>query len=156
MIIVWTDGACSREGCGGWAWATEDGWQANGGVPNTTNQRMEQYAVVKALSELPEKNLRIVSDSAYVVNCFLQEWWRGWEMPANGDWRKAKSRKPVSNSDLWSKLFLLVRARTDVGLRVEWQHVRGHSGLEMNDLVDKLAVEAKTELMSMTREARTP
>jgi len=133
-LSVWTDGACSgNPGPGGWAWATEDGRQASGGAPLTTNQRMEIQAALEAVRAL-EGPLVVVSDSTYVVNCFRDRWWQGWL--ARGWLTSAK--KPVANRDLWEPLVTAVRDRGDVSFR--W--VKGHSGDPMNDLVDQLAVAA--------------
>jgi ribonuclease HI len=133
-LHVWTDGACSgNPGPGGWAWATVDGRQASGGAPRTTNQRMEIQAALEAVAALPGP-LVVVSDSSYVVNCFRDGWWRGW---LARDWRTS-AKKPVANRDLWEPLVTAVRQRGDVTFR--W--VKGHSGDPMNDLVDRLAVEA--------------
>ena len=133
-LEVWTDGACSgNPGPGGWAWATRDGRQGSGGAPATTNQRMEVQAALEAVTAL-EGPLVVVSDSTYVVNCFRDAWWKGWL--ARGWVNSAK--KPVANRDLWEPLIVAVRDRGDVSFR--W--VKGHSGDEMNDLVDRLAVEA--------------
>ena len=79
--------------------------------------------------------LEIVSDSTYVVNCFRDRWWEGWL--ARG-WMN-KARKPVANRDLWEPLIDLYRADPK-RLRFTW--VKGHSGDVMNDVVDRLAVEA--------------
>ena len=131
-LEVWTDGACSgNPGPGGWAWATRDGRQDSGGVVPTTNQRMEIRAALEAVRAL-EGPLVVVSDSTYVVNCFRDAWWKGWI--ARG-W-VTSARKPVVSRDLWEPLITLVNDRGDVSFR--W--VKGHSGDEMNDLVDALAV----------------
>ncbi|MFC7658786.1 ribonuclease H [Pseudonocardia benzenivorans] len=132
-LEVWTDGACSgNPGPGGWAWATRDGRQDSGGEFPTTNQRMEIRAALEAVRAL-QGPLVVVSDSTYVVNCFRDEWWKGWI--ARG-W-VTSARKPVVSRDLWEPLVTLVQERGDVSFR--W--VKGHSGDEMNDLVDALAVE---------------
>jgi ribonuclease HI len=132
-LEVWTDGACSgNPGPGGWAWATRDGRQGSGGAAVTTNQRMEIQAALAAVSDL-QGPLTVVSDSTYVVNCFRDAWWRGW---LERGWTTS-ARKPVVNRDLWEPLVTLVNERGDVSFR--W--VKGHSGDEMNDLVDRLAVE---------------
>lgn len=89
-------------------------------------------AVLEALRAL-DGDLTIVSDSTYVVHCFRDEWWRRWK--ANG-WRNAK-REPVANVDLWQPLVELYERR-----RPEFRWVKGHSGDPMNDLVDRLAVQA--------------
>ncbi len=131
---VYTDGACSgNPGPGGWAWATESGPWASGYDAQTTNQRMELTAVLEAVRAL-DGRLEIYSDSTYVVNCFRQDWWKGWL--ARG-WKNS-SRKPVANKDLWEPLIELYRGRDD--LVFHW--VKGHSGDPMNDRVDALAVEA--------------
>jgi uncharacterized phage-like protein YoqJ len=96
---------------------------------------MEIAAALEAVRAL-EGPLEVVSDSTYVVNCFRDRWWEGWI--ARGWLNKAK--KPVANRDLWEPLIDLVRKRGDVVFR--W--VKGHSDDPMNDLVDRLAVEAAT------------
>ena len=93
---------------------------------------MEICAVLEAL-RANEGELTIVSDSTYVVNCFRDRWWAKWER--NG-WKNSK-REPVANRDLWMPLIELVKS-----LDVTFRWVKGHSGDEMNDLVDQLAVAA--------------
>jgi ribonuclease HI len=107
-----------------------------GGEAHTTNQRMEIMAVLEALRSNPGQ-VTIVSDSTYVVNCFNKKWWRGWR---NNGWLNA-ARKPVANKDLWEHLIELYLERGgEATIKFEW--VKGHSGDFMNDLVDRLAVEA--------------
>jgi ribonuclease HI len=109
---------------------------ASGGELRTTNQRMEIRAALEAVRSLGGRpgKLEIVSDSTYVVNCFRDRWWVAWR--ARG-WLNSK-RQSVANRDLWEPLIDAVEARGEVAFR--W--VRGHSGDLMNDLVDRLAVEA--------------
>lgn len=131
--IVYTDGACSgNPGPGGWAWAVQGGAFASGAETHTTNQRMEIKAAFEALRALPGA-LEIVSDSAYVVNCFKQRWYAGWH--ANG-WRNSQ-KKPVANRDLWEPFIALAIER---GVTFRW--VKGHGTDPMNNLVDELAVAA--------------
>ena len=133
-LEVWTDGACSgNPGPGGWAWATRDGRQGSGGARHTTNQRMEIQAAAEAVTTLTERPIVVVSDSTYVVNCFRDGWWKGWL--ARG-WTNSQ-KKPVANRDLWE---LLIAAVQEGGISFRW--VKGHSGDEMNDRVDRLAVAA--------------
>jgi ribonuclease HI len=133
--VVYTDGACrGNPGPGGWAWAVPGGPYAVGAEPHTTNQRMEITAVLEAVRALGGA-LEIRSDSTYVVNCFRDRWWEGWL--AKG-WINSQ-RKPVANRDLWEPLIALYQERRRE-LRFSW--VRGHSGDPVNDLVDRLAVEA--------------
>jgi ribonuclease HI len=133
--VVYTDGSCrGNPGPGGWGWATVDGRSASGGEAHTTNQRMEIYAVVEALRSL-DGPVHVVSDSTYVVNCFKQRWWAGWQRKG---WRNSQG-KPVANRDLWEALFALA---LEGGRPVTFEWVKGHSGHPMNDLVDLLATEA--------------
>jgi ribonuclease HI len=135
--VVFTDGAClGNPGPGGWAWAVPGGPFASGPEAATTNQRMEIQAALEAARSLWDRGpLEIVSDSTYVVNCFRDRWWEGWI--ARG-WTN-KARKPVANRDLWEPLIDLYRSSPG-HLRFRW--VKGHSADAMNDLVDRLAVEA--------------
>jgi uncharacterized phage-like protein YoqJ len=95
---------------------------------------MEIAAVLEAVRTL-EGPLDIVSDSTYVVNCFRDRWWEGWL--ARG-W-KTSAKKPVANRDLWEPLIEAYRADPR---RLEFRWVKGHSDDVMNDLVDRLAVDA--------------
>jgi len=133
--VAYTDGAClGNPGPGGWAWAVPGGRFASGAAELTTNQRMEVNAALEAVATI-DGPLEVVSDSTYVVNCFRDRWWEGWI--ARGWLNKAK--KPVANRDLWEPLIDAVRADPE---RVRWKWVKGHSSDVMNDLVDRLAVEA--------------
>ncbi|MCC5951573.1 MAG: ribonuclease HI [Acidimicrobiia bacterium] len=135
-VVVYTDGAClGNPGPGGWAWAVLDGPSGSGGEAHTTNQRMELTAALEALRAFdPEEPLEVVSDSTYVVNCFRDRWWEGWQRRG---WVNSQ-RKPVANRDLWEPLVDEVRRRGNVTFR--W--VKGHSGDPGNDVVDALAVAA--------------
>ena len=138
---VFTDGSClGNPGPGGWAWAVPDGRFASGASPRSTNQRMEITATLEAVRSLvgdgaTGEPLEVVSDSTYVVNCFRQQWWVGWERRG---WRNSAG-KPVANRDLWEPLIDVVRAAPRP-VRFRW--VKGHSGDRWNDFVDQLAVAA--------------
>jgi ribonuclease HI len=132
--FVYTDGACSgNPGPGGWAWAIDRNRFASGSERPSTNQRMEIRAALEAVTAL-DGPLVVVSDSTYVVNCFRDRWWDGW---LKRGWTTS-AKKPVANRDLWEPLVLAVKERGDIAFH--W--VKGHSGHEMNDLVDELAVAA--------------
>ena len=109
---------------------------ASGHEADSTNQRMEIRAALEAVRALAGP-LLVVSDSTYVVNCFRDRWYDGWR--ARG-WTNT-ARKPVANRDLWEPFVTLVLERGDVA----FQWVKGHSGHEMNDFVDRLAVEASRQ-----------
>lgn len=139
--FIYTDGACDREGYGAWAWVSEHGSQCGNEYP-TTNNRMELQAAIMALSSgfLPD-DVTIVTDSAYVSNCFLERWYDGWRQ--NG-WINSK-KKPVDNRDLWEELLALVESWQG---ELNWLHVRGHgrgkdddpTHVEGNRQADELAV----------------
>jgi ribonuclease HI len=132
---VYTDGACTpNPGPGGWAWAIPGGAHASGFDPATTNQRMELAAALHAVQSNPGP-VRVISDSTYVVNCFRDRWYEGWERRG---WKNSKGQ-PVENQDLWRPLVVAYLQRAGQ-IRFEW--VKGHSDDVMNDLVDRLASEA--------------
>lgn len=138
-IIIYTDGACSdnqnRFNKGGWGAVLsykDKIKKIHGGAVNTTNNRMELTACIKALEALKVENagVEIHSDSAYIVNCFRQHWYEKWRK--NG-WKTA-SKQPVENQDLWIQLLELVEKH-----RVEFHKVKGHAGIKYNELADRLA-----------------
>lgn len=141
---AYTDGACSgNPGPGGWAWAIPGGRYASGAETPSTNQRMEITAAFQAVRAIAGP-LEIVSDSTYVVHCFRDRWHDGWKKRG---WKNSK-REPVANRDLWEPFIDLVLARGDVTF--SW--VKGHGGDPMNDLVDRLAVEAAATQQGRTGE----
>lgn len=132
MSRIYTDGSC-RLGVGGWAWWNEDtGEERSGYVLETTNQRMELKAALEALNDhMDDDQVTIVSDSAYLVNCFGQDWWVRWQ---RNNWLTSKN-VAVSNRDIWEPLLDLVQEHGNV--QFEW--VKGHSGVYGNERVDALA-----------------
>jgi len=135
--VVYTDGSSrGNPGPAGWAWAVPGGPYASGAEPRSTNQRMEITAVLRALEAI-EGPVHVHSDSTYVVNCFRDRWWSGWQRRG---WRNS-SGQPVANRDLWEPLLALA---LDPARTVQFSWVKGHSGDEMNDRVDQLALEAAT------------
>ncbi len=134
-VILYTDGACSgNPGIGGYAGILQFGGRekiVSGGNLNTTNNRMELLGVIEGLESLKEAcEVEIYSDSAYVVNAFLQDWVTFWVM--NG-WR-TKGKKDVANIDLWKRLLQLLEIH-----KVKWFKVKGHSDNELNNRCDEIA-----------------
>ncbi|MFZ6647586.1 ribonuclease HI [Undibacterium sp. TJN25] len=133
-VEIYTDGACKgNPGVGGWGALLKAGEHAKelfGGEPDTTNNRMELMAVIKAL-ELLKRPCQIVvhTDSQYVLKG-ITEWIKGWK--AKG-WRTA-SKAPVKNVDLWQAL-----DEAQSMHQIEWIWVRGHSGHPGNERADQLA-----------------
>jgi len=141
-VEIWTDGACrGNPGPGGWAATLSFGGTEKellGAEPQTTNNRMELTAVIRAVEALKRPvNARIYTDSEYVRRGIL-EWIGNWK--ARG-WRTA-DRKPVKNQDLWERLDALAAAH-----RIEWHWVKGHSGVPGNERVDRLANQAIDALL---------
>jgi ribonuclease HI len=136
VITVYTDGACrGNPGPGGWAWAVPGGPFASGADPATTNQRMEIMAALEALRTLTAdgvSDVDVVSDSTYVVKCFTDRWWQGWQ---RRNWMNSQ-KKPVANRDLWEPLIELAVSSESL---VSFRWVKGHSGDRWNDRVDELA-----------------
>lgn len=137
-VAIYTDGACSgNPGPGGWgAILIADGVQKelSGSEATTTNQRMELQAAIGALSALKFPcQVKLYSDSAYLINAFRQNWVGNWQ--ANG-WLNAQ-KKPVENQDLWFELIKLNRIH-----QIEWLKVAGHSDNKNNNRCDQLAREA--------------
>lgn len=134
-IILYTDGACSgNPGMGGYAailkYKTKEK-VISGGEKETTNNRMELLGVISGLEALKEScNVEIYSDSAYVVNAFLEDWITFWIM---NNW-KTKGKKEVQNIDLWKRLLELTSVH-----KITWNKVKGHADNELNNRCDEIA-----------------
>jgi ribonuclease HI len=141
VIDIYTDGACrGNPGPGGWGallMMGEHERELHGGEPQTTNNRMELTAVIRALEALKRPvKARIYTDSQYVRQGIL-EWMPNWK--ARG-WKTA-DKKPVKNQDLWVALDALAKTHD-----LEWHWVKGHSGNPGNERVDALANRGIDEL----------
>ena len=137
-VKIYTDGSCyqvaSSSGRGGYAAILlfEDSELVlKGYEPDTTNNKMELMAVIAGLEILEEPhNVEVYSDSAYVVECFLQRWFEKWFR--NG-WTNSAG-KPVANKDLWIRLMTSFKNH-----KVKFIKVKGHSNDEMNNRCDEIA-----------------
>ena len=133
-VVIHTDGACKgNPGRGGWGALLEcDGRRKEifGGEAQTTNNRMELVAVIRALEALTRtSDVDLYTDSQYVKNG-IESWIHGWKR--NG-W-KTSDRKPVKNADLWRELDELATRH-----RIRWHWVRGHDDNPGNERADELA-----------------
>ena len=142
-VEIYTDGACrGNPGPGGWAALLLAGGherEISGAEAQTTNNRMELTAVIRALEALKRPiEGAIYTDSQYVRQGVLQ-WMPNWK--ARG-WKTA-DRKPVKNQDLWQALDALT-----AGHKLEWHWVKGHSGNVGNERVDQLANRAIDAMLS--------
>lgn len=141
-VQIFTDGACSgNPGPGGWGailrWNQYER-ELFGGELDTTNNRMELTAALKALQSLKERcDVELFTDSIYVRNG-IATWIDNWK--SNG-W-KTSAKKPVKNVELWQALDE-ARQRHNVN----WQWVKGHAGHPENERADALARRGITELL---------
>lgn len=137
-VIIYTDGGCSgNPGPGGWGVVVifnGEARQLSGGEKNTTNNRMELTAAINALSivkntpDFKNHKITVNIDSQYVKNG-ITVWIKGWKLKG---WKTA-DKKPVKNQDLWIQLDDLNSA-----LNVSWNWVKGHAGIEYNEICDQL------------------
>ena len=135
-VTVYTDGACSgNPGPGGWGAVLIYGphkKELSGGEAETTNNRMELTAVIRALSALKEPcRVDLYSDSRYVVDALEKGWAIGWKKRG---WVKS-DKKPALNPDLWEELLALTE-----GHEMVYHWVKGHAENPYNNRCDQLAV----------------
>ena len=136
-VTIYTDGACSgNPGPGGYcAILVYQGKEkcVSGGEKETTNNRMELLAVIRALESLKEPcKVEVVSDSKYVVDAIEKGWLESWQTKG---WKKA-DKKPVLNVELWQRLTPLLSLH-----KVSFTWIRGHAGHPYNERCDAVAVQ---------------
>lgn len=145
-VRIFTDGACSENpGPGGWAavFYTDKGTKClKGHERDTTNNRMELMAVVRAMEKVfkngnKRNTYEISSDSAYVVNSINNGWIEVWK--TNG-WKTTR-KEDIKNKDLWARYLSARHNLTEAGIKLVIIKVKGHSGNSFNEYVDKLAKE---------------
>ena len=138
LVEIWTDGGCKpNPGPGGWAAILRFGEherELSGGEAETTNNRMELTAALRALEAL-KKPCRVAlhTDSEYLRNG-ISRWIHGW---VRANWRNA-AKEPVKNLDLWQGILAAAKPH-----EIEWRWVRGHAGDPMNERADALATVAR-------------
>ncbi|MEC9343329.1 MAG: ribonuclease HI [Pseudomonadota bacterium] len=148
-VHVWTDGACSgNPGPGGWGVLLRyNGHEKElcGGETETTNNRMELMAAIRALGALKkisrDYRVHIHTDSQYVrggVTGWIHNWKRnGW---------KTSAKKPVKNEDLWRELDEAATSHA-----IEWHWVKGHAGHPENEKADELARKGMAPFLAKKR-----
>lgn len=151
-IVIYCDGACSgNPGPGGWGsivildQSPEQSLvkELGSGHPATTNNRMEMSAVIAALNyscllaaQNKIESIQIFTDSVYVIRGITQ-WIHGWKRRG---WKNAENEE-VSNKDLWIDLDKAVAAvKPEISGQIEWNFVKGHSGIAGNERCDEIAV----------------
>ena len=143
QLEIYTDGSCKKMGqtmtFGGWSFIALRGgeriYEVAGSEYGTTNQRMELLAIRNALdfaqkNRLPSESVVIYSDSAYAINCYLQEWYVKWQQ---NKWVNSKG-EDVANQDLWVEIVPYFDNF--------WYHfskVKGHGSNYWNNECDRLA-----------------
>ena len=137
MIKIYTDGSClNNPGDGGWAAIINNNGQVrkiSGSVKDTTNNKMELMAPIKALQELKgNEQIEIYTDSQY-VRLGITDWVHKW---IKNNWQTSK-KEPVKNKKLWIQLHELNNSSD-----VKWIWVKAHAGNTLNEEVDLLAKQA--------------
>ncbi len=139
-VVIYTDGACSgNPGPGGWGALLQFGKhvkELSGAERETTNNRMEITAAVRALRALKEPCLvDLYTDSEYLKKG-ITEWIVNWKKLG---WRRGSpgKTKPLANADLWQELDRAISSH-----QIKWHWLRGHAGQEGNERADQLAVRA--------------
>ena len=145
-IIVYTDGACKgNPGIGGWGVvliSKEDRNEFFGAEAQTTNNRMELIAAIKAIEEACKRqasSVLIYTDSQYLQKG-ITEWIKNWKKKG---WKNSTG-KPVKNIELWKQLDELC-----CKCNISWQWVRGHNDNAGNERADKLANKGINHLRSI-------
>ena len=143
-VRIYTDGACSENpGPGGWAsvWICDDNIKVKSGCnPKTTNNQMELTAVVVSLRRIVSNHCKgdtyeVYSDSAYVVNSINNNWVDRWML--NG-WKTSKG-DDVKNVELWMECLKLLSQIKQMGIKITFIKVKGHSGDTLNEYADEIA-----------------
>jgi len=134
LVVIHTDGACSgNPGPGGWGAIMRSGKHEReimGGEPDTTNNRMELMAAIKALEALRHPcRVCLYTDSTYLCNG-ITRWITAWKSKG---W-KTSARKPVKNIDLWQRLETAMERH-----EIHWEWVKGHAGNSGNERADEIA-----------------
>ena len=134
QVVIYTDGACKgNPGVGGWGALLRHNQHEKslcGGEFETTNNRMELTAAIKALEALSEPcEVNLYTDSQYVRRGII-EWMKNWK---RRNWRSSNG-SDVKNKDLWQALDEAQKKH-----HVEWHWVKGHAGNEGNEKADELA-----------------
>ena len=137
MIKIYTDGSCLKNpGNGGWAAILNINnkiKRISGSVKDTTNNKMELMAPIKALQEVKKQQpIEIYTDSQY-VKLGITDWIHKW---IKNNWQTSK-KEPVKNKDLWMELYDLTKSH-----EIKWIWVRAHAGNLLNEEVDLLAKKA--------------
>ena len=137
MIKIYTDGSClNNPGDGGWAAIINvDGEikKISGSVKDTTNNKMELMAPIKALQEIKgNEQIEIFTDSQY-VRLGITDWVHKW---IKNNWQTSK-KESVKNKELWIQLYELNNL-----CDVKWIWVKAHAGNVLNEEVDSLAKQA--------------
>jgi len=139
VLKIYTDGACSgnqnEKNTGGWGAVLEYGEHQKelfGGEADTTNNRMEMTALLKAFNAIKKEGqiIEIFSDSSYLMDCFRKKWYLNW---IKNGWMTSQ-KKPVENRDLWEALLPFLDMHS-----ISFYRVKGHTDLKGDaEMLNKL------------------
>ena len=130
ILNIYTDGGCAGNqndsNLGGWGAVLEFGPHTKelfGSEPDTTNNRMEMTGLLEAFRTItkPGQTIHVFSDSSYLMDCFRKKWYEDW---IRNGW-KTKSKKDVSNRDLWEQLLPYLEDHD-----ISFYRVKGHVNLD--------------------------
>lgn len=143
VVEIYTDGACrGNPGIGGWGARLRydnNEKKISGGEFDTTNNRMELMAAIESLKALKQPcEVKLHTDSQYVRKG-ITEWITSWQQR---NWKTA-GKKPVKNKELWQQLLSLTEQH-----QIEWIWVKGHAGIEGNEVADELANKGIEDLLA--------
>jgi ribonuclease HI len=143
-VKIFTDGACrGNPGPGGWGVLmryNSHEKKLHGSEKNTTNNRMELTAAIKALQALKKPcNVELTTDSQYLKNG-ITNWIKKWKTK---NWQTS-AKKPVKNIDLWQQLDHEVERHN-----ITWHWIRGHIGHPENEIADQLANKGIDEVLGL-------
>lgn len=137
-VTIWSDGAClGNPGPGGYGTVLLSGKhrkELSAGYRRTTNNRMELLGAIVGIEALTRPcRITLWSDSQYVIHAMSKGWLDGWQKKG---WRTS-SKEPVKNRDLWERMLRALGEH-----EIDWQWVRGHTGVPENERCDQLAIAA--------------
>lgn len=143
MVTLYTDGSCSgNPGPGGWSFIVPQGKSItifSGHEDNTTNNRMELMALLQSMlwiiDNVKNQDAIIYTDSAYISNCFAQNWYIKWE---SNNWISA-NKTPVKNKDLWEQIITYYK-KLNQSFTLTVEKVKGHANDKYNQIADRYAV----------------
>jgi ribonuclease HI len=145
QVNIFTDGAArGNPGPGGYGVVLIAGKhykELSEGYRNTTNNRMELLAVIKALEAMKVEGIHITihTDSKYVCDAVTKGWVFNWQRT---------NFKDKKNADLWTQFLRLYPKN-----KITFKWVKGHAGHKENERCDVLATAAADDKANLLIDA---